>query len=150
MVSKKAVDSSPFVRLQEFLAVSGASRRPVDKILISLSDPESALSPDNENVFCPMYMAQILTDAKSLQILGMSLSNIPLSIEPDDRSKSTDRGRNLSLKQKLKSCTTSTEARCGEWGSGVAFILAAKLLHPWLKETDDLVHSRQIISADGR
>ena len=101
MVSKKAVDSSPFVRLQEFLAVSGASRRPVDKILISLSDPESALSPDNENVFCPMYMAQILTDAKSLQILGMSLSNIPLSIEPDDRSKSTDRGLSKPLGQTL-------------------------------------------------
>ena len=35
-------------------------------------------------------------------------------------------------------------------GSGVAFVLASKLLHPRPKETADLVHSQQIISADGR
>ena len=117
MVSKKAVDSSPFVRLQEFLAVSGASRRPVDKILISLSDPESALSRDKENVFCPMYTAQILTDAKSLLILGMSLSNIALSIEPYDRSTSTDRGRNLSLSKNLKAVRPLQRRDAGNGGA---------------------------------
>jgi len=24
-------------------------------------------------------------------------------------------------------------AGCGDWGAGVAFVLAANLLHPWLK-----------------
>jgi len=51
-----------------------ASRRPVDEIFISLSDPESALSRDKENVYCPMYSGQLLTDAKSSLILSMSLS----------------------------------------------------------------------------
>jgi len=52
-----------------------ASRRSIDKIYISLSDPESGLSRDKENVFCPMYCGQVLTDSKSLLILGMDLSN---------------------------------------------------------------------------
>ena len=62
-------------RIAENAKKTKASRRPVDKIFISLSDPESALSRDKENVFCPMYCGQILTDANSLLILGMSLSN---------------------------------------------------------------------------
>lgn len=52
-----------------------ASRRPVDQICISLSDPESALSRDKENVYCPMYSGQLLTDTKSSLILSMSLSS---------------------------------------------------------------------------
>jgi len=52
-----------------------ASRRHIDRIYISLSDPESAISRDKENVYCPMYCGQILTDAKSSIILSMSLSN---------------------------------------------------------------------------
>ena len=56
------------------------TRRPIDNIFLSLSDPESALSRDKENVFCPMYTAQLLTDAKSLLVLGMSLSNIATDV----------------------------------------------------------------------
>ena len=62
-------------RIAENATKRKASRRHVDDIYISLSDPESALSRDKENVYCPMYCGQILTDAKSSLILGMSLSN---------------------------------------------------------------------------
>ena len=50
-------------------------RLPVENIFISLSDPEAALSRDKEKVFCPMYSAQLLTNTKSLLILGMDLSS---------------------------------------------------------------------------
>lgn len=52
-----------------------SSRRHIEQIYISLSDPESGLSRDKENVFCPMYCGQLLTDSQSLLILGMGLSN---------------------------------------------------------------------------
>lgn len=50
-------------------------RRDVNKIFISLSDAESALSRDKEWVFCPMYNVQLVTDTKSLLILGFDVSN---------------------------------------------------------------------------
>lgn len=50
-------------------------RYDVEKIYISLSDAESALSRDKEWVFCPMYNVQLLTDTKSLLILGFDVSN---------------------------------------------------------------------------
>lgn len=62
-------------RIEENTHKRKASRHHVDKIYISLSDPESGLSRDKENVFCPMYCGQLVTDAKSLLILGSSLSN---------------------------------------------------------------------------
>jgi len=62
-------------RIVENATKRKASRRHVDDIYISLSDPESALSRVKENVYCPMYCGQILTDAKSSLILSMSLSN---------------------------------------------------------------------------
>ncbi len=62
-------------RIVENATKRKASRRPIDEIHVSLSDPESALSRDKENVYCPMYSGQILTDAKSSLILGMSLSS---------------------------------------------------------------------------
>ncbi len=62
-------------RIVENATKRKASRRPIDEIHVSLSDPESALSRDKENVYCPLYSGQILTDAKSSLILGMSLSS---------------------------------------------------------------------------
>lgn len=50
-------------------------RLPVEKVFISLSDPEAAISRDKEKVFCPMYCAQMITSTESLLILGMELSN---------------------------------------------------------------------------
>lgn len=62
-------------RIEENRTKRKASRRNIDKIYISLSDPEAGLSRDKENVFCPMYCGQLLTDSKSLLILGLELSN---------------------------------------------------------------------------
>lgn len=62
-------------RITENATKRKASRRLVDEIFISLSDPESALSRDKENVYCPMYSVQLLTEAKSSLILSMSLSS---------------------------------------------------------------------------
>lgn len=50
-------------------------RHTVENIFVSLSDPEAALSRDKEKVFCPMYSAQLLTNTKSLLILGVELSS---------------------------------------------------------------------------
>ena len=47
----------------------------VERIYISLSDPESALSRDKERVFCPQYNVQICTDTKTSLILTTDLSN---------------------------------------------------------------------------
>ena len=63
-------------RIQENSTKRKDSRRDVKKIYISLSDAESALSRDKEFVFCPMYNVQLLTDTKSLLILGFDVSNV--------------------------------------------------------------------------
>jgi hypothetical protein len=42
-------------RIEENGTKRKTSRRSVDKIYISLSDPEAGISRDKENVFCPMY-----------------------------------------------------------------------------------------------
>lgn len=62
-------------RIQENSTKRKDLRRDVKKIYISLSDAESALSRDKEWVFCPMYNVQLLTDTKSLLILGFDVSN---------------------------------------------------------------------------
>ena len=62
-------------RIQENSTKRKDSRRDVKKIYISLSDAESALSRDKEFVFCPMYNVQLVTDTKSLLILGFDVSN---------------------------------------------------------------------------
>lgn len=62
-------------RIAENAKKRKASQHPVEKIFISLSDPEAALSRDKEKIFCPMYCGQLLTDSKSLLILGMELSS---------------------------------------------------------------------------
>ena len=75
---KESYDKANAILAQRIIENAGkrkASRRPIDQIYISLSDPESALSRDKENVYCPMYCGQLLTEAKSSLILGMSLSN---------------------------------------------------------------------------
>lgn len=65
--------------LTQRIAINDAKKKdlrlPVENIFISLSDPEAALSRDKEKVFCPMYSAQLLTNTKSLLILGMDLSS---------------------------------------------------------------------------
>ncbi len=65
--------------LAQRIAVNDSKRKdmrfPVEKIFISLSDPEAAISRDKEKVFGPMYTAQIITSTESLLILGMELSN---------------------------------------------------------------------------
>ena len=75
---KESYDKANAILAQRIVENAGkrkASRRHIDQIYISLSDPESALSRDKENVYCPMYCGQLLTEAKSSLILGMSLSN---------------------------------------------------------------------------
>lgn len=75
---KESYDKADLIlaqRIIENTTKRKASRRPVDEIFISLSDPESALSRDKENVYCPMYCGQLLTDTKSSLILSMSLSS---------------------------------------------------------------------------
>jgi hypothetical protein len=62
-------------RIEENGTKRKTSRRSLDKIYICLSDPEAGLSRDKENVFCPMYCGQLLTDSKSSLILGSELSN---------------------------------------------------------------------------
>ena len=52
-----------------------SAQTPVERIYISLSDPESALSRDKERVFCPQYNVQISTDTKTSLILAVDLSN---------------------------------------------------------------------------
>lgn len=45
-------------------------RRPADKLVVSLSDPESALGWDKQKVFRPLYNVQLLNDVDSPFILG--------------------------------------------------------------------------------
>ena len=78
LLQKDRYDKANAILSQRIVENAGKrkqSRRPIDEIYISLSDPESGLSRDKENVYCPMYCGQILTDAKSSLILSMTLSN---------------------------------------------------------------------------
>jgi transposase len=45
-------------------------RKPADKVLVSPSDPEAALARDKENVYRPLYTAQLLRDLDSPLILA--------------------------------------------------------------------------------
>ena len=47
-----------------------SKRKPRDKVLVSLTDPETALGPDKDKVYRPLYNIQFLRDLDSPLILG--------------------------------------------------------------------------------
>ncbi len=61
-------------RLGEFQVINQrqtpARRRPSEKIVVSVTDPESALGLDKEKVFRPLYNVQLVKDLDSPLILG--------------------------------------------------------------------------------
>jgi transposase len=52
-------------RQQENAQRRSSKRKPVDKVLVSPSDPEAALARDKDNVFRPLYTMQLLRDLDS-------------------------------------------------------------------------------------
>jgi transposase len=72
-------------RLQQFQAINArqnpARRRPRAKVVVSATDPESALGPDKEKVFRPLYNLQLMRDLDS-----------PLSLTYEVFAQHTDGG----------------------------------------------------------
>jgi len=64
-------------RLDEFLAAnerrSPSQRLPRKKVVVSATDPESALGKDKEDVFRPLYNVQLVRDLDSPLILGFEV-----------------------------------------------------------------------------
>jgi transposase len=50
-----------------------SKRKPADKVLVSVADPEAALARDKENVFRPLYTVQLLRDLDSPLIFSYDL-----------------------------------------------------------------------------
>jgi len=104
-------------RLQEFQAINQrqnpARRRPQEKIVVSATDPESALGPDKQKVFRPLYNLQLLRDLDS-----------PLTLTFDVFAQHTDGG---TLHPMLRRARGTMRLPLAELAADASYVTACNL-----------------------